>query len=66
MREIDMPMTSSSRSDKKRCAIPTKCNPNGSGSLTDENWEEFVIRYDRESGRYITHTVCCAGAPTCC
>ena len=34
--------------------------------LMTSNWEEFVIRYDREAGRYVTRTACCPGAPICC
>ena len=34
--------------------------------LLSSEWEEFVIRFDRKSGRYVTRTACCPGAPVCC
>ena len=51
-----------------RSAFPTKRDvPRHSGvDLMSSEWEEFVIRFDREAGRYVTRTACCPGAPVCC
>ena len=29
-------------------------------------WEEIVIRYDKQKKDYVTLTACCPGAPVCC
>ena len=63
MNAIDSP----GRSDGRRaCAVPTKCNtPRGRSfeEMMSSSWQEFVIRYDVGTGRYVTRTACCAGAP---
>ena len=50
------------------CAVPTKCEVQRSNErdLMSSEWEEYVIRFDRDAGRYVTGTACCAGAPACC
>lgn len=63
-------INSHERSDGRRtCVVPTKCHtpPDRSfAEMMSSNWEEFVIRYDARTGRYITRTACCPGAPACC
>lgn len=34
------------------------------GGLFETNWEVFVARYDKDSGRYVSGTVCCETALT--
>lgn len=56
------------KNGRAACAVPTKCDASGrpAQDLMSGDWEEFVIRYDREAGRYVTRTACCPGAPVCC
>lgn len=58
----------SKKGQRRSCAITTKCEPerNLGSDLMSGKWEEFVIRYDRDEGGYVTRTACCPGAPVCC
>ena len=53
---------------RRACAIPTRCDAprrRSFNELMDSDWAEFVVRYDRRAGQYITGTACCPGAPVC-
>lgn len=57
------------RDDRRRtCSIQTKCN-SSEGLSFDEimegEWEELVIKYDKEKNDYVFKTACCPGAPAC-
>ena len=57
------------RDDGRRtCSIPTKCNKSEGQSFSEimeGEWEELVIKYDKEKNDYVFKTACCQGAPAC-
>lgn len=56
----------SGNSGRRRCAIPSKCERTAAHrDLMTAEWEELVIRYDDNAGRYVTRVACCPGAPVC-
>ncbi|MEO7539229.1 MAG: hypothetical protein ABIV21_04335 [Pyrinomonadaceae bacterium] len=40
-------------------------NERGGGGLFERDWEVFVARYDKDSGKYLSRTLCCETALTC-
>jgi len=64
--ELDHRMSERMMNGRRSCAIPAKCDLPQTGSLMEREWEEFVIRWDERANRFVTRTVCCAGAPVCC
>lgn len=66
MRDLYRTPQNSDERRKRACAIPAKCQTIRSGADLDGDWEEFVIRRDPKSGKYVTRTACCAGAKICC
>lgn len=48
---------------KKTCSLHTDCGETGSQEYRDElfkdNWEVFVIKHDKASGKFNWFTECC-------
>ena len=54
---------------KRACAVTTKCRTPRFRTFDEmmaSQWEEIVIRYDKQKKDYVTLTACCPGAPVCC
>jgi len=47
-----------------RCFRTEHCNKSGrtSGELFETDWEVFVARFDRKTGKYVNLTFCCESA----
>ena len=68
MDNISTSIIGSANDRRRTCSIPTKCDRSGSESFDEimgREWEELVIRFDKNKNAYVFKTACCPGAPAC-